>query len=1144
MSLRRPLLPLFLLLAALPSLRAFPAAADGLPVCTAPEAQWSPRVLSDPAGGAWVLWLDRRSTYSIDLYGCTLDPSGAPSTSGTDQGETLTWITCLKADPVLVPDGGAGALAIWSDHRCGATNDFEVYAMRLGPDGLPDPGWPTNGAPVHTGPGWQGHPAIATDGAAGAFAVWVDREVAPARLFLLHLLANGVPDPAWPAEGLLLDSDVPSDCWPRAATDDAGGVYLAWDTVTDGDGDVRLGRFTSAGLAAPGWPASGLLACDVPGPQHGVVLAKGAAGVALAWEDERGPVAQVYACRFLPDGSRAPGWPLEGALVAPGAFAKSGLVGTGDGADALLLAWSEDRGTGSGSDLYVERLDSTGVATASWPASGAPATAAPGIQRDPALLPAGDGGAYLAWTDERDSLATGLDVYVQRLDPDGTVHEGWPADGASLCQEPGDQREVQLASDGSAGAFAVWTDGRDSSTTGDDIAARLVQPTGPAASRPDGISATHHDGQTFLRWAAPLGHGFTYRVYESGTPIQTQADLDAASYVGSVGDSTACDLRMSHLLGETHGYRTTATGPELPPGDGLFVRTVGRTGASYYAVTITPGTFEEDRRVTPGENSLVSAVAETTAVPRPVYQRSIPVESWMVEIWTLWTWNADLPGFPAMASRASMAFANGLVRGQPADAPLVVRFHPKGGSLLSAVGGAFIPGEWVLAFDDYLPNGQNTFWFGYHPDYDVMSAASPPPLTGAVVDYTARRVDWTLDWVRRTFPIDTTRVITYGYSMGAMGATQLALRSPGKIAGVMSVIGQFDYSFETDPFPNCWFNPGGPFRDLADQIWGLVATDLPDEDGKPVFDVLNGTRLVADEHRPDVPPMMVFNGRRDLNVGWEEKVRFWQAMRAHHRGGYFFWDDRNHGVDGAVWIPMQAPGYLDRFRTDRSFAALSNADVDGDPGDGSPATGDTVGTWGGAFEWTTPVDTPGGWSTTLTLRDLVASTGTIAAPESALVDVTPRRVQNFSVAPFAPVPWRVVRVADQAEIASGLVTADSLGVVTVPGVRVLRAGSRLDLGGLAVSGAPSPAAGARFRLSCPSPVRSGAFAAVVEWGGSGPAELDVLDVAGRRVARLFAGSPERGPARYTLRRGLAPGLYFLRARSGGEERVRRVVVLR
>jgi hypothetical protein len=238
------------------------------------------------------------------------------------------------------------------------------------------------------------------------------------------------------------------------------------------------------------------------------------------------------------------------------------------------------------------------------------------------------------------------------------------------------------------------------------------------------------------------------------------------------------------------------------------------------------------------------------------------------------------------------------------------------------------------------------------------------------------------------------------------------------------------------------------------------------------------------------------------------------------------------------------PSYLDRFRTDRSYAALSNADVDGDPGDGTPATGDSVGTWNGAFEWTTPVDTPQGWSTVLTLRDLLRSTGTIAAPESARVDVTPRRVQQFAVAPFSAVPWSIVRVADQARIASGVVTADSLGVVTVPGVRVLRAGSRLELGALAVSAAPPPGVGTRFGLVCPSPVRAGALAANVEWAASRPSDVDLLDVEGRRVARLYAGTPQPGRARYVLRTGVPPGLYFLRARSGGEERVSRVVVLR
>lgn len=1121
------------------------AFADGLPVSTASGRQHGVRLVARPGGGAWLAWLDERSGYSVEVFGARLDAAGTPSTGGADQGDTLTWITCRKRDLAFAADGTGGTLAAWSDHRCESALGFDVYLLRLDASGRPLASWPANGLAVASTDGWQLSPALASDGAGGAFVAWTDLATHPATVRAQHVLAGGTLDPAWPASGLMLAFSAPDSSAPVLAPDGAGGFYAAWDDIRNGHADVWLQRVTATGAIAIGWPAGGMAAGAWTGRQHAAALVASVSGVTLAWLDDRGGVDQVFTCRVLPNGSFAPGWPDGGRAVAPSDSAQRDLQLARADVGGMRLAWSEDRGAGSGLDIYAQRLDSTGTSFPGWPASGALVCASPGNQDEPAMTVDGAGGAYFTWTDRRDSAATGLDLYVQRLDAAGTVAAGWPSGGFALCTASGDQREARLTGNGHGGAFVAWTDGRHPATSGDDIACREVGPGGPSVTRAGGLSASHRDGQTFLRWTAPPGRGWTYRLYESAAPIQSTADLAAATMVGSASDSSACDLRLSRVLGTVLGFRIDPAGPELPPQSGLFVRTVTSPGERYYALTSTPGGLTEDAAIVPGDNALVAAVAETVTVPRPVYQRTVVHGGPAVEIWTLWTWHEDLPGFPAMTIEPGLPFDCGIVRGQSAEAPLVVGFHARRGSLFDGTGGMFLPGEWVLALDDMLPNQESTFWYGYHRGYDIHAVDSPPPLTGEVVDFTARRVDWTLDWVRGAFPIDTTRVFAYGYSMGAMGATQLAFRAPHKLAGVMSVVGQFDFSFLEDPMPGCWFNPGGPFRLATDQIWGAVGSNLPAASGSPVFELLNGTRVAENDDGPELPPLMAFNGRRDVNVGWAEKTRFWAAMQAHRRGGYFFWDNRDHGVNGAAWIPMQVPGYLDRFRTDRSFPALSNGDADGVMGDGSPASGDTVGTLNGHVEWDVPSEEPQGWSVNLTLRPLALSTGGIPAPESVLVDVTPRRLRAFAVAPRAAVPYRVVRVSDGALLASGLAASDDHGVLTVARVRVHRSGTRLELGAPAVAGVAPAGGPAALRLAFASPARAGALEAAVDWPSAEAARLDLLDVAGRRVLTLFEGLPAAGRSHYAAREGaVAPGLYFLSARCGAQRAVRRVVVLR
>src|SRR5206468_8625601 len=117
---------------------------------------------------------------------------------------------------------------------------------------------------------------------------------------------------------------------------------------------------------------------------------------------------------------------------------------------------------------------------------------------------------------------------------------------------------------------------------------------------------------------------------------------------------------------------------------------------------------------------------------------------------------------------------------------LVVRTHARGRSFIGGAAGGEVPGEWVLALDDPLPNGENTFWYGYHQGYDIAAAVPWTPTAGMVVDYTWRRVLHTLGWARHQLAVDTTRVYAYGYSMGGIGSTLLAFARPDWIAAVMS----------------------------------------------------------------------------------------------------------------------------------------------------------------------------------------------------------------------------------------------------------------------------------------------------------------------------------------------------------------------
>jgi hypothetical protein len=167
----------------------------------------------------------------------------------------------------------------------------------------------------------------------------------------------------------------------------------------------------------------------------------------------------------------------------------------------------------------------------------------------------------------------------------------------------------------------------------------------------------------------------------------------------------------------------------------------------------------------------------------------------------------------------------------------------------------------------------------------------------------------------------------------------------------------------------------------------------------------------------------------------------------------------------------------------------------------------------------------------------------VTAPESLTVDVTPRRLQRFIVSPEAP--WRVIRLDDGAVVQAGVTSADPLGVIAVPGVKVFRSGITLEVGQLPNVGVPAEAAPARPRIEAlPSPLRSACTLAIL-WPDAGDASVTVLDVAGRLVRTVFRGPVARARQELLLDpAGLPNGTYFVRADQKGATAARRFAVMR
>ena len=102
-----------LMLALLPSASAFASwQVDGNPISVATGDQSSPQLISDGAGGAIVTWKDSRSG-NYDIYAQRVNASGAVQWAAN--GVALCTATGDQYSPRIVSDGAGGAIVTWED---------------------------------------------------------------------------------------------------------------------------------------------------------------------------------------------------------------------------------------------------------------------------------------------------------------------------------------------------------------------------------------------------------------------------------------------------------------------------------------------------------------------------------------------------------------------------------------------------------------------------------------------------------------------------------------------------------------------------------------------------------------------------------------------------------------------------------------------------------------------------------------------------------------------------------------------------------------------------------------------------------------------------------------------------------------------
>jgi pimeloyl-ACP methyl ester carboxylesterase len=583
------------------------------------------------------------------------------------------------------------------------------------------------------------------------------------------------------------------------------------------------------------------------------------------------------------------------------------------------------------------------------------------------------------------------------------------------------------------------------------LAVIFVAVAGQTPSRAEQVSqlkAWHIAGQTFLTWKevnipvtqdsvsiqelkdiqtrVEKGPRLRYRIYRSTQPIQSVEGLTPVAEVPPLTCWNS-DYYGAAPKPEYKALRyVVEDGKEpVPPGTGIYVHNPQEARKAYYAITVSMNS--QENVVIDPTNSLQTPIDETVGPGLPVLQRIVKPESFQyIENPTLHyyvRWEA--PPNSSVPSRPFdyvVAIPPTLVK----PTSIGIHLHAWGGSLNNDYGWWFNAEKGaILIASNQIPYD---WWTGYHERLGTEQPLKTKDdwRKGVVRPFTQRRMLSFLDWTATQWEIDPTRTFAGGGSMGGSGSLMLALRFPERIAWAVSWVGVH--------IPH--LSP--VFKSSYAYVYGEQEWKVKFEDGTPVWDYFNDAWYLRQYPEKDIGFITFSNGKNDGSIGWPQAIEFYHALQETRRPHLFVWGQEGHGQratmprgGGERVMPVD-------IRTNQSLPAFTNCSLDNNPGNGDPGSGDASGQVNFYLYWETEniVDRADRWEITVGLIDQ-------APRDSATVDITPRRRQQFKSQPGEQLTWTNVSLGAKKTVQSGQVVADKWGLITLEQVIVSKDKNRI-----------------------------------------------------------------------------------------------------
>lgn len=606
--------------------------------------------------------------------------------------------------------------------------------------------------------------------------------------------------------------------------------------------------------------------------------------------------------------------------------------------------------------------------------------------------------------------------------------------------------------------------------------------------QPTNMAVFHRSGQTFITWTERLAiAGEQYRIYRHTHPIMA-TNVSQAARVAQVAEGSGrffADRYNVESSGVWSGryvdrFVLHDMAGQIPGGTGLLVWTLaeadfgtGSRGTGYYAVTtVNAAGIENVTDFSRGNAS--GPVVEGVADPLPVeIARGGGGRGHVfIQYMDLRKWNPTFhapnqsnvyygldSSDPGVRNSVQYAYTYSVGEPDPANCPsplparfpVILNLHGWADNSYGPDTGA---SQYYCAFEVRPIDVSETWWFGFARNHDYREGNAVQP-GDVVVNYTEWRVLRMIhDLLRSSVfgpKIDQNRLYVYGHSMGGSGTLALTLRYPNVFAAAYASEPMTNYRTSTMWEDDVALKWGAQSLNLPVQIEGpgTWAANLARYNGGGVWDWQNHRVNVTSRAGDQFVPFGVAHGRNDHTIEWTTQGRpAYGAFDTSRQAWGGVVNDADHTWQGFAGLPPNlaldgsyAPfAGLRAVRTE-TVPGLSGASGNSPippPGPGGPEDGynQTI-QWSASWQpWDgLPLDRVNEWR--ISLRTTDGSTQT--------VDVTPRRAQKFRTVAGRAYRWENRRVRNGALVASGIVSADAKGRLTVRDQQVTPGGNRVHI---------------------------------------------------------------------------------------------------